>query len=157
LEAVIFVGGVSLGQPATSIPIAAIVGLVCGITCGFLIYTFASRFGKSLNFFFQKKKKKKTKPSLLALSIFLIVMTNLLLLIGAGLFSKACGSFETHHFNALLGMDVDDATKAGDGPGSYNVHGNVWHLDCCNPEDNVHGGGWLIFGAIFGWTNNATR
>ena len=43
LEAVIFVGGVALGQPATSIPIAAIVGLICGLACGFLIYTFASR------------------------------------------------------------------------------------------------------------------
>ena len=46
MEAVIFVGGVSLGQPATSIPIAAIVGLVCGLICGFLIYQFASRSSK---------------------------------------------------------------------------------------------------------------
>ena len=43
LEAVIFVGGVSLGQPAASIPIAAIVGLVCGLVVGFIIYQFASR------------------------------------------------------------------------------------------------------------------
>jgi high-affinity iron transporter len=43
MEAVIFVGGVSLGQPATSIPIATIVGLVCGVVCGVLIYAFASR------------------------------------------------------------------------------------------------------------------
>ena len=46
LEAVVFVGGVSLGQPAASIPIAAIVGIVCGLICGFVIYTFASRSGK---------------------------------------------------------------------------------------------------------------
>ena len=43
MEAVIFVGGVSLGQQATSIPIAAIVGLICGLVVGYLIYTFASR------------------------------------------------------------------------------------------------------------------
>ena len=43
MEAVVFVGGVSLGQQATSIPIAAIVGLICGLICGFLIYSFASR------------------------------------------------------------------------------------------------------------------
>ncbi|KAI0770808.1 Ftr1 protein [Irpex lacteus] len=135
MEAVVFVGGVSLGQPATSIPIAAIVGLICGLVCGFLIYTFASRT---------------------TLTVFLIVMTNFLLLIGAGLFSRAVGSFQEHAFNHLLGADVDDAGAAGDGPGSYDVRGNVWHLDCCNPESNLDSNGWQIFNAIFGWTNSAT-
>ncbi|KDQ60116.1 hypothetical protein JAAARDRAFT_32490 [Jaapia argillacea MUCL 33604] len=133
MEAVIFVGGVSLGQPATSIPIAAIAGLVCGVGCGFLIYAFASRT---------------------TLRVFLVVMTNFILLIGAGLFSKAIWAFQEHAFNTLLGADVDDVS--GDGPGSFNVRGNVWHLDCCNPDNNFDGQGWLIFGAIFGWTNSAT-
>ncbi|KAJ7033165.1 iron permease FTR1 [Mycena alexandri] len=133
MEAVIFVGGVSLGQPATSIPIATIVGLVCGLIVGFIIYTFASRT---------------------TLSVFLIIMTNLLLLIGAGLFSRAVWAFEENAFNKLLGGDVDDS--GGDGPGSFRVQGSVWHLDCCNPEDNIDGQGWSIFNAIFGWTNSAT-
>lgn len=133
MEAVVFVGGVSLGQPAASIPIAAIVGIICGLVVGFVIYEFASRT---------------------TLSIFLVVMTNFLLLIGAGLFSKAVGSFQTHAFNVLLGAAVDDT--GGDGPGSYQVQGNVWHLDCCNPENNLDGQGWSIFNAIFGWTNSAT-
>lgn len=42
LEAVIFVGGVSLLEPASSIPIAAIVGLICGLLVGVVIY-FAGR------------------------------------------------------------------------------------------------------------------
>ena len=46
LEAVVFVGGVSLGQSASSIPIAAIVGIICGLLCGLVIYAFASRAGK---------------------------------------------------------------------------------------------------------------
>jgi high-affinity iron transporter len=46
LEAVVFVGGISLGQSASAIPIAAIVGIVCGLICGFIIYTFASRSSK---------------------------------------------------------------------------------------------------------------
>ncbi|KAI0674585.1 iron permease FTR1 [Trametes maxima] len=133
MEAVVFVGGVSLGQPATSIPIAAIVGLICGLVCGYLIYAFASRT---------------------TLTIFMIVMTNFLLLIGAGLFSKAVWAFQTNAFNHLLGADVDDA--GGDGPGSYDVRGSVWHLDCCNPENNFDSDGWSIFSAIFGWTNSAT-
>lgn len=133
LEAVVFVGGVSLGQSARSIPIAAIVGLICGLICGFLIYAFASRA---------------------TLATFLIVMTNFILLIGAGLFSKAVGDFQVNAFNRLLGVDIDDA--GGDGPGSYDVRGVVWHLDCCNPENNFDSQGWNIFAALFGWTNTAT-
>ncbi|KAH9055655.1 iron permease FTR1 [Lactarius vividus] len=133
MEAIVFVGGVSLGQSATSIPIAAIVGIVCGLICGFIIYAFASRA---------------------TLSVFLVVMTNFLLLIGAGLFSKAVGHYQKNAFNHLLGVDVDDAS--GDGPGSFDVRGNVWHLDCCNPDNKLDDKGWLIFGAIFGWTNSAT-
>ncbi|KAJ7054381.1 iron permease FTR1 [Mycena amicta] len=124
MEAVIFVGGVSLGQPATSIPIATIVGLICGLIIGFLIYTFASRT---------------------TLTVFLIAMTNLLLLIGAGLFSRAVWAFQEHAFNKLLGWR-----------GSYRVQGSVWHLDCCSPEDKLDGQGWSIFNALFGWTNSAT-
>jgi len=132
LEAVVFVGGVSLGQSARSIPIAAITGIICGLACGFVIYSFASRS---------------------TLSVFIIV-TNLILIIGAGLFSKAIRAYQKNAFNHLLGADVDDAR--GDGPGSFNVRGNVWHLDCCNANNYVDGNGWLIFGAITGWTNSAT-
>ncbi|KIJ51821.1 hypothetical protein M422DRAFT_98998, partial [Sphaerobolus stellatus SS14] len=133
MEAVVFVGGVSLGEPATSIPIAAIVGILCGLICGFLIYFFASRT---------------------TLSIFLVVMTNFLLLIGAGLFSKSVGFFEAHAFTKIVGADVDDL--GGDGPGSFRVRWNVWHINCCNPENNSDDSGWSIFSALFGWTNSAT-
>lgn len=81
-------------------------------------------------------------------------MTNLLLLIGAGLFSRAVGAFEENAYNSLLGSDADDA--GGNGPGSYRVQGNVWHLDCCNPNDNIGGQGWSVFNALFGWSNNGS-
>lgn len=132
MEAVVFVGGVSLGQSADSIPIAAIVGIICGLLCGFVIYAFASRA---------------------ALTVFLVVMTNFILIIGAGLFSKSVGSFEKNAFNHLIGGDTD---STGDGPGTFDVRGSVWHLNCCNPENNIDGDGWLIFGALTGWTNSAT-
>jgi len=133
LEAVVFVGGVSLGQSATAIPLAAVVGLICGLIVGYIIYAFASRS---------------------TLTIFLIVMTNFILLIGAGLFSRAVWDFQENAFNNLLGADVDDS--GGDGPGSFNVRGSIWHLDCCNPENNFDNGGWQVFNALFGWTNSAT-
>lgn len=38
LEAVVFVGGVSLSEPATSFPLAVIVGIICGTVVGYFIY-----------------------------------------------------------------------------------------------------------------------
>ena len=78
-------------------------------------------------------------------------MTNLLLLIGAGLFSKATAAFETNAFNHIVGSNLDDI--AGTGPGSYRVQGNVWHLDCCS---SASGQKWSIFNAILGWSNNGS-
>ncbi|KAH7882383.1 iron permease FTR1 [Phlebopus sp. FC_14] len=132
IEAVVFVGGVALGEPASSIPIAAIVGIICGLICGFLIYQFASRT---------------------ALRVFLVCMTNLLLLIGSGLFSKSVWAFQQNAWNNLIGTSADEA--GGNGPGSYDVRGNVWHLDCCSPAPGT-GDGWSIFNAILGWQNSAT-
>jgi high-affinity iron transporter len=87
------------------------------------------------------------------LRLFLIVITNLLLLIGAGLFTKSIASFEDNAFSNLLGASIDDS--GGTGPGSYRVQGNVWHLDCCSPS-SISGQGWSLFNAIFGWSNNAS-
>ncbi|KAM0748648.1 iron permease FTR1 [Meredithblackwellia eburnea MCA 4105] len=129
LEAVVFVGGVSLGQTARSIPLAAIVGLICGLIIGYLIYASSSR---------------------LNLTIFLIVSTNILFLLGAGLFSKSVGDFERYKFNKGVGADV---AELGSGPGSFDVRGNVWHLDYFR---NEKGDTWIIFNAILGWSNNAS-
>ena len=61
------------------------------------------------------------------LHIFLILSTCVLLLVGAGLFSSACGYFQTYVFNKGVGGDVDET---GDGPGSFDVNRSVWHLVC---------------------------
>lgn len=37
LEAVVFVGGVSLGYPATAFPLPVVTGIITGLTCGYLI------------------------------------------------------------------------------------------------------------------------
>ena len=132
LEAVVFVGGVSLGQSAKAIPLADIVGLIVGFGIGWVIYISGSRMN---------------------LSIFLVVSTNVLFLLGAGLFSKAVGDFQRRTFNQGVGSDVEEL---GDGPGSYDVRGNVWHLTYGNPELNTSGEGWSVFNAILGWTNTAT-
>ena len=38
LEAIVFIGGVSVGQPATAFPLAAITGLLLGSLIGYIIY-----------------------------------------------------------------------------------------------------------------------
>ncbi|BGP14689.1 high-affinity iron permease [Rhodosporidiobolus nylandii] len=124
LEAVVFVGGVSLGQSAKSIPLAAIVGIVAGMFIGYLIYASGSR---------------------LNLSIFLVASTNILFLLGAGLFSKAVADFQIYKYNTGVGGDV---AETGDGPGSFDpTIGLVWHLPYGNPETNTSTDGYSIFNA----------
>ncbi|ORY28144.1 iron permease FTR1/Fip1/EfeU [Naematelia encephala] len=134
LEAVVFVGGVSLNIQAVSIPIPVIVGLIAGCIVGYAIY----RTGSTAT-----------------LHWFLIGSTSLLFLIGAGLMSKGVGYFEYYVFAKGVGGDV---AEVGDGPGSFMVKGNVWHLTYGNPETGspTTNGGWQIFNAILGWNNTAT-
>ncbi|KAF2497205.1 plasma membrane iron permease-like protein [Lophium mytilinum] len=131
LEAVIFIGGVGLGLPATAFPIAVICGLLAGGAVGFVIYKGGNRT---------------------SLQIFLIVSTCFLYLVAAGLFSKAIWFFEQNKWNHIIG---GDAAETGSGPGSYDIRDSVWHVNCCNPEING-GGGWGIFNSLFGWQNSAT-
>ncbi|WVR04857.1 hypothetical protein IAU60_001869 [Kwoniella sp. DSM 27419] len=134
LEAIVFVGGVSLGIEAVSIPIPVVTGIIAGLIVAYAIY----RTGSSTT-----------------LHWFLVGSTSLLFLIGAGLLSKAVGFFEYYKFAKGVGGDV---AETGDGPGSFQVKNNVWHLTYGNPETGspTTNGGWQIFNAIFGWNNTAT-
>lgn len=131
LEAVVFIGGVSLGLPASSIPLATICGLLAGFAVGFLIY-----------------KGGNTAP----LQVFLIISTCFLYLVAAGLFSRSVWYLQQNAWNKATG---GDASESGSGAGSYDIRQSVWHVNCCNPEING-GGGWGIFNAILGWQNSAT-
>lgn len=105
---------VSLNQTAAAIPIAVIVGLICGAIVGYTIY----RTGSTAT-----------------LHWFLVGSTSILFLIGAGLMSKGVGFFQYYQFSRGVGGDV---AETGDGPGSYQVAGNVWHLTYGNPEVYFH-------------------
>ncbi|PWN31799.1 iron permease FTR1 [Meira miltonrushii] len=133
LEGVVFIGGVSLGLPATSIPLPAILGLFCGLLCGFIVFK-AGSFNK--------------------IRFFLVFSTCFLLVIAAGMFSRSVYYLQFYQYVQLVG---DAAAESGSGPGSYNANNYVWHLDCCNPEDKKNGGsGWAILNSLFGWNNTAT-
>lgn len=133
LEAVVFIGGVSLGIPGKSIPIAAIMGIICGLLVGFIIY----RGG-----------------SLIQLRWFFVVSTIILYLVAAGLMSKAVGYLEQNAWNQVIGGEV--AEEGGDVI-AYKATTAVWHVSWGNPELNTStNGGWQIFNAILGWNNTAT-
>ncbi|SAM72504.1 probable high-affinity iron permease [Ustilago bromivora] len=132
LEGVVFIGGVSLGLPATSIPLPAIVGLAVGLLVGFLIF----RSG-----------------NVLSVRIFLVGSTCFLLLIAAGMASRAVYYLQFYSYVKLVG---DSAAESGDGPGSYDSQGYIWHFNYGNPENNKGGTGWGILNSLVGWNNTAT-
>ncbi|KAK9450271.1 iron permease FTR1/Fip1/EfeU [Limtongia smithiae] len=129
VEAIVFVGGVSLTSPAKAFPLPVICGLCCGCGVGFLMY-------KGGNY--------------VKIQLFLVVATCFLYLVGAGLFSKAIWYFGNYNWSNLVGSDL---SETGTGAGSYDIRKSVWHVDCCNGESS---GGWMIFNALFGWENAAT-
>ena len=131
LEAVVFIGGVSLSIPASSIPLAVVTGLAAGLVVGYIIY----RGGNAA-----------------PLQVFLIVSTCFLYLVAAGLFSRGIWYLETNTWNHVTG---GDGSETGTGPGSYDIRQSVWHVNCCSPTYGS-GGGWGIFNAILGWQNSAT-
>lgn len=110
---------VSLGIPAVSIPIAVIVGLIAGGIVGMSPAHGPSALSDSVGYAIYRTGTTTT------LHWFLVGSTTILFLIGAGLFSKAIGFFEYYQFAKGVGGDV---AETGDGPGSFRVQGNVWHL-----------------------------
>lgn len=130
LEAVVFIGGIGIDQPLSSIPLSMLAGASISGIFGFYFFKYSTS---------------------LSLKICLVVATCFLYLIAAGLFSKGVWQFELQDYvNKCNGQDM---SEVGSGPGSYDISRSVWHVNCCNGEKD---GGWMILTAIFGWTNSAT-
>ncbi|KAK0741870.1 iron permease FTR1/Fip1/EfeU [Apiosordaria backusii] len=132
IEAVVFIAGVSFSAPATSVPIAVIVGLLVGAGVGWAIY----------------KGGSHTK-----LKLFLVISTCFLYLVAAGLFSRGVWAFEQQKWQETVGGG--DIAELGAGPGTYDIDQSVWHVNCCSPFVNG-GSGWGFLNAILGWNNSAT-
>ncbi|KAI9272917.1 high-affinity iron permease [Phascolomyces articulosus] len=133
LEAVVFIGGVSLNAEAKSIPLPVVMGLICGCLVGFIIY----RGG-----------------SLVQLRWFFIISTIILYLVAAGLMSRAIGFIEQYEWNKIIG---GEAAEEGGDVIPYRVSTSIWHVSWGNPENNDGStGGYQIFNSILGWNNTAT-
>lgn len=130
LEAVVFVGGIGMSQPLTTIPFS----ILCGIT-----------FGASIGYVLYKGGNK------LSLQYFLIFSTCFLYMVSAGLMSRGVWFLELEKYVRLC--DGLDPSETGSGPGSYDIANSVWHVNCCN---GLTDGWWMVFNALVGWTNSAT-
>lgn len=130
LEAVVFVGGVGISETsARAFPLPVVMGIIAGLAVGCFLY-----YGGSV----------------VSLQVFLCVSTAILYLIAAGLFSRGVWDFEQNLYSRQTG---GDAAENGSGPGTYNIHKTVWHVNCCNPEIDE---GWDVFNSLLGWQNTAT-
>lgn len=130
LEAVVFIGGIGIDQPLSSIPLSMLTATLISSVFGYFFFKSSGSF---------------------SLQISLVVTTCFLYIIAAGLFSKGVWQFEVQRYVDLC--NGQDMSEVGSGPGSYDISRSIWHVNCCNGETD---GLWMILTAIFGWTNSAT-
>ena len=99
LEAVVFIGGISLGLPASSFPLPVILGIACGCLVGYLIYKYTRTCPTRSSYHADQSARG---GNLASIQIFLIASTCFLYLVAAGLFSKAVWDFEINKVKTFL-------------------------------------------------------
>jgi len=129
LEACIFVGGVALSAPATSVPIPVFTGIVVGSIIGYVVYICGGKAD---------------------LSLFYIFMAWILFLMANALINRSIGLFMDYAWGLAINLEADDV-----GAGLFDPRFAVWHFECCNPEDPANGGA-MIANSLLGWRNNAS-
>lgn len=130
LEAVVFVGGIGVLQPALLFPLAILCGAALGASVGITLYRGGNR---------------------MSLQYFLIASTAFLYIVAAGLMLRGVWFFELEQY--VRRCDGQDMLEVGSGPGLYDILNSVWHVNCCN---GLTDGGWMLLNALVGWTNSAT-
>src|SRR5579859_4767149 len=119
LEAVVFVGGIGLSEPASSFPLAVIVGILCGSLVGYFIYRYDRRYSFPSTLFVLTNRG----GGLVRIQYFIVASSCLLYLIAASLCSRSIWFFEHYEWLEITGGERD---KLGAGHGSYDVRNSVW-------------------------------
>ncbi|OMJ24939.1 Plasma membrane iron permease [Smittium culicis] len=127
VEAILLISGVAINSTAKAIPLSVITGIVAGLAIGVIIYMFGNKLG---------------------VYAFLIASTVFLYIMGAAMFTNSIKFFESYVFGRSTNFDADAGYV-------FEIGKAVWMLNCCNPSDPANGG-YQIFQALLGWTNNAT-
>ncbi|KAL7422226.1 hypothetical protein Q5752_002872 [Cryptotrichosporon argae] len=134
LEGVVFLGGTALSSPPLGLVAGALAGLAVGGALAYTLFASANELG---------------------LRRFATLATALLVLVGAGLASRAAYALERQYFINGVGTA---AAESGTGPGSFRVAGNIWKLPYGDPEPgNDDTEGWAqIANSLVGWNNVGT-
>jgi high-affinity iron transporter len=126
VETLLFVGGVAISEPPSSIPLAALFGLILGLAVGAFIHYGGSK---------------------LTLHWFFVICSYVLLLIAAGLLSKSEGLLEDYAWSFQVAVDPERS-----GAQFFDPRKNIWSLPCCKRSN----GAWGVFSALLGWRDVAT-
>ncbi|WWD01513.1 hypothetical protein V866_008457 [Kwoniella sp. B9012] len=132
LEGIVFLGGIGLSEKGSAVVGGGVGGLIVGGLIAYLLFS-------------------STTP--LSLTKFVQFSSLLLFMIGAGLASRAAYAFERQYFISYVGTA---AAEAGNGPGSYRVKGNIWHLTWWDPEPGSGDNFAQLAQAVVGWNNTGT-
>lgn len=129
LEAVVFLGGVGIDSPITSLPLSMISAALISFAIGKFFYKSSTSF---------------------SLRMCLVIASCFLYTLASGLMSKGVWQIDLQRY--VNKCDGQDMTELGTGPGSYDIADSVWHVNWGGEKD----GFWVILTALFGWTNSAT-
>ncbi|KAJ3362718.1 high-affinity iron permease [Kappamyces sp. JEL0680] len=123
LEAVLLIGGVSFGEPPSSIPLAAVTGVLVGCLIGYLIHRGAGRL--SLRWFF-------------------VIGAYILFLMGSGIFSRSVGQFEDNAWGITIGSQASDDEASP----AFDPRTNVWYLPSYTEQQYA---GFKIMNGLLGY------
>ena len=129
LEAVVFLGGVGIDSPMSSLPLSMLSAALISFAIGKFFYKSSTSF---------------------SLRICLVIASCFLYTLASGLMSKGVWQIDLQRY--VNNCDGQDMTELGTGPGSYDIKDSVWHVNWGGEKD----GFWVILTALFGWTNSAT-
>ncbi|KAJ3115718.1 hypothetical protein HDU96_000130 [Phlyctochytrium bullatum] len=148
LEGVIFLAGIAISEPLSTIPLSGLAGLLLGLLLGLGIYQTGSYLGSNKDGNGKDGKGGKGQRKRHPLHLFFVCSSVMLLMLAAGLVARAVRGFEVDYWvRKVGGADDPDALD------SYHVPSALWHFNCCNP--NIPGI-WSIAKSLVGWDNTGT-
>ncbi|KAI8913190.1 iron permease FTR1/Fip1/EfeU [Gorgonomyces haynaldii] len=132
LESVLLFAGVGFNEPPSSIPIAAIVGILTGAIIGFILHKLSGRV--SLRWFF-------------------VIAAYILFLMAGGMFSKAVGEFEEYSYVQYLATQGITGEAAEEVPIPFFRQNVLWYFPYWSEDNGI---GWGLLETLVGYKSTST-